>query len=312
MFRADYGHGKVNVLMSTYNGVKYLPEQLNSLATQDYRNLVVHIRDDCSNDNTFDIAADYCRQRKKWNVRKGAHLGVFGSFMDLLRHADSTATYFAFCDQDDIWLSDKVSRAVSFLERHRNSYRPLLYCSRVHLVDSSLRSIGATRIPSNISFENAVVENVATGCTIVIDRKARDLLLERIPDNLTFHDWWAYLVISVFGTVIYDSEPRVLHRKHSGNVSLDLALGLSGVTTRIQKILSTDTGNGPLTTRLNAFFYHWQDRLSDECRETLGQFTRGVKKGLCGRTRLAFTHPYRRNLMIDQTALTMMILLGKY
>lgn len=312
MLRVNSKDNKVNVLMSVYNGRNYLSEQLSSLAKQDYKNFVVHIRDDCSGDNTPLLVQEQCRKLNNWHFRQGDHLGVFGSFMDLLRHADDTSTYFAFCDQDDIWMSDKLSRAVSFIEENSDSSGPVLYCARVNLVDASLNPLGATRVPRLIGFENAVVENVATGCTIVMNRKARELLLQKIPAELAFHDWWCYLVISAFGKVLYDREPVVLHRKHANNTSLDLSLGFEGLKTRTQRILKAVPGKGPLTTRLTAFYALWGQHLPETQRKELDRFIRGARSRLPERIRVAFAHPYRRNLKIDHFFLTPAVLLGKY
>lgn len=303
---------KVNVLVSTYNGGEYVSEQLNSLVNQDCSDFVVHVRDDGSHDKTPVIAGEFCGQRKGWDFRQGSHQGVFGSFMDLLRNADNTSAYFAFCDQDDIWLSDKLSRAVCCLEKVGLASVPTLYCARVNLVDSSLHSLGTTRSPGPICFNNAVVENVITGCTIVMNRSARNLLLQKIPTEPTFHDWWCYLVISAFGKVIYDSNPRVLHRRHSGNTSMDLALGIGGLIRRAQRTLNAVPGKGPLTTRLTAFYALWGKHLPETPRRELERFVQGPQKGILERLRLAFTHPYRRNLKRDQVFLTLAVLLGKY
>ena len=154
---------------------------------------------------------------------RGPHLGPAASFLDLLGRADPAFDTFAFCDQDDVWLPDKLSRAVECLTAQAPG-SPALYCGRLMLVDESLTPLALTPMPRRgPSFENALVENIAAGCTIALNAPARELLTRKAPDWLTAHDWWAYLVVSAFGAVHYDDEPKVLYRQHRAN-----AVGASG------------------------------------------------------------------------------------
>ena len=123
---------KVNILLSTYNGEKYLSEQLDSLMNQTYQNMVIYVRDDGSNDKTLDILYKYQKQdgRKQMIILKEdkpVNLGFMESFWILLRSCEH-ADYYAFCDQDDVWLPEKVERGVAALEKERNDV-PLLYSS---------------------------------------------------------------------------------------------------------------------------------------------------------------------------------------
>ena len=116
-----------------------------------------------------------------------------------------------------MWLPDKLSRAVEHLSRQAAS-EPALYCGRLMLVDEALTPLTLTPVPHRgPSFENALVENIAAGCTIVLNGAARNLLIRKMPDWLVAHDWWAYLVVSAFGTVVYDPQPTVLYRQHRAN-----------------------------------------------------------------------------------------------
>lgn len=129
------------------------------------------------------------------------------------------------CDQDDVWREDKISRAVECLSRCPRAV-PALYCSRLAVVDENLKPLGYSGVPKRgLSFRNALVENRATGCTILLNQAARRLLQREFPQQVVAHDWWIYLVISAFGTIVYDEEPRILYRKHVANV-FGIALGL--------------------------------------------------------------------------------------
>ena len=173
-------------------------------------------RDDGSRDATVSIL-DRHAQAGRLVYYRGAHLRPAASFLDLLDNADPACDAFAFCDQDDVWLPDKLSRAVEHLSRQAAS-EPALYCGRLMLVDEALTPLTLTPVPRRgPSFENALVENIAAGCTIVLNGAARNLLIRKMPDWLVAHDWWAYLVVSAFGTVVYDPQPTVLYRQHRAN-----------------------------------------------------------------------------------------------
>jgi glycosyltransferase involved in cell wall biosynthesis len=209
----------VNVLLSTFNGLQYIEEQLDSIANQDYQAITVSIRDDGSEDGTYDFCRKYVQNREGWNVTQGENAGVFQSFMQLLCDADQQAEYFAFCDQDDIWFPDKISRAVSALDKKEDPNIPLIYFTRVIIADENLIKTGESPKPKYITLESALVENVAQGSTIVLNRAARLMLIKKIPGKLLMHDWWCYLLISAAGEVVYDPVPSMIYRKHALNVS---------------------------------------------------------------------------------------------
>lgn len=208
---------QVQVLLSTYNGERYLAPLLESVLGQQHPDLQVLARDDGSTDGSWGTLQRYTGPERIATVR-GENFGVVPSYFWLLRHADPAAEYFALADQDDVWLPDKVSRAVRWLGP-LDSERPAMYCSRLTLVNDRLQPIGRSPLPRRgPSFENALVQNIATGCTVLLNRSARDLLLRELPRDVPMHDWWIYLVVSAFGEVLYDPEPRILYRQHAGNV----------------------------------------------------------------------------------------------
>ena len=204
------------ILLSTYNGDSFLEPLLQSLRGQDHAPSAILARDDGSTDGTLSILERH-KRTGPLAYYQGPHLGAAGSFLDLLDNADPAFDFFAFCDQDDVWLPDKLSRAVGRLARHPAS-TALLYCGRLMLVDRALGPLTRTAIPRRgPSFENALVENIAAGCTVVLNRAGRELLTGRPPECPVAHDWWAYLVVSAFGVVHYDEEPKVLYRQHRAN-----------------------------------------------------------------------------------------------
>lgn len=206
----------VQVLLSTYNGARYLESLIDSLLTQDFSDLEILVRDDGSSDGTIELLGDYERTCSRLRVLFGTHVGFIGSFFQLLEIASPTADYLALCDQDDVWLTDKISRAVAALNRCSREV-PALYCSRLAVVDQNLRFLGYSPLPRRgLSFRNALVECQTPGCTIVLNQAGRRLLIPA-PTACVSHDSWIYLVISAFGTIVYDETPRILYRKHATN-----------------------------------------------------------------------------------------------
>lgn len=217
---------KIQVLMSTYNGQTYLREQLDSILAQDCEEkglarLSVLVRDDGSTDGTVEILREYARrhpERFEWIA--GENCGVIKSFFALIKHSDEESDYIALSDQDDFWPPEKLSVGIQKLEEMEEDGRPHLYCCKPQLVDEKLQPLTSEikRPLIRPSFSNALVENIVTGCTAVMDRTMRDLVRSDIPDFTVMHDWWLYLVASCFGTVFYDETPHIGYRQHSGNV----------------------------------------------------------------------------------------------
>lgn len=209
------GTARVEVLLSVFRPGDFLNALLTSVWAQDYPHVSLLIRDDGSGDGTPGLITAYIAGRKDARFFEGEHVGAGKSFLALLRATDPQASYAAFCDQDDVWLPSKLSAAVAALQGLRE---PALYCSAVELVDRALSPIRVhRRCIRGPSFANALVENIATGCTIVLNRPGIDLVSLHSPDNFVMHDAWCYLVLAGCGTVVYDPQPQVRYRLHTSN-----------------------------------------------------------------------------------------------
>ena len=210
---------KVVILMSSYNGEKYIGQQLDSIFEQDYPNIEVLVRDDGSTDKTTEILKIYEQQHDNLHVIYGNNTGVIESFFSLLSHADSTAAYYAFSDQDDIWLKDKISAAVEAINREDENL-PVLYATEVQPIDEEGHLLKKAVLSNYVKpcFSNALVENVCVGCTTVMNHSAYQLLKDKKPSFTIMHDFWCYLVVSCLGKVLYDSTPHIHYRQHQGNV----------------------------------------------------------------------------------------------
>lgn len=208
----------VQVLMSTYNGARYLPQQLRSILLQKGVKISLLIRDDGSQDRTLEILEALKKRYRNITVYTGCRCGAAGSFYDLMQHADMLADYYAFADQDDVWKKDKLFRAVSLLEAQPQSL-PVLYASKVVYASENLNRCqkfpyGIRRRPS---FGNALMENICMGCTEVFNQNLLRLVKEHLPPDYIMHDWWMYLTAAYFGKVIYDQHEYMLYRQHGDN-----------------------------------------------------------------------------------------------
>lgn len=226
----------VEVLMSTYDGERFVREQVDSILGQTHPRLRLLVRDDGSRDGT--VALLRSMEDPRLEVRAGENVGLPHAFFRLLDESHDDADLWALSDQDDVWLPDKLARAVA---RLAPIYGPALYCARVAVVDEELRPLYLHELPwRGPSFANALVQNIALGCTIVINREARALLRGRWPRECVMHDAWMYLVIAGCGTVVYDHEPVVLYRQHDRN-SVGMGRGpFSRLAGRVRRQLAPD------------------------------------------------------------------------
>ena len=207
---------KLLVLLSAYKGETYLPQQLDSLLAQTLPGVEILVRDDGSHDGTCAILAEYAnRGALRWY--RGANLGAARSFWRLLADCGE-ADYYAFCDQDDVWDSDKLARAVAALEKAGAG--PLLYGSDVRVAGADLSPLAPRMMgKAHTDYPHALVKNAAPGCTFVWNRAAMARLRRYDAETLgiDLHDWTAFQIIACLGRVIYDEAPSLSYRQHGGN-----------------------------------------------------------------------------------------------
>jgi hypothetical protein len=211
----------VAILLSTWNGAAYLSDQLASFLGLEGPDWRLYWRDDGSDDRSVDIvrafgAADAAGRVMERNDNRG-RIGITASFLSLLRRAP-TDCVVAFADQDDVWLPEKLARGVAALGAVAEG-TPALYCARQSLVNASLRPIRiSARLTEPPGFPQALTQNIATGCTVMLNADAVRLIAGAQEPPDTLHDWWAYLVVTAAGgRVLIDDEPTVLYRQHAHN-----------------------------------------------------------------------------------------------
>ncbi|MBN2457195.1 MAG: glycosyltransferase family 2 protein [Sedimentisphaerales bacterium] len=218
---------KISILLATYNGEKYLSQQIDSILTQSNQNLQLLIRDDGSTDQTVKIIEDYAaKHTDKIELIKddSGHLGLTENFARLLEHAKSS--YIMFCDQDDVWLPNKIEITLNLMKSAEAIYpdKPILVHTDLKIVDSNLKPIAESMwfhqrinpIISN-SLYKIMAKNIVTGCTMMINKKARDICLP-VPSVARVHDWWIAINVEKYGKIVSLSLPTVLYRQHRTNI----------------------------------------------------------------------------------------------
>ena len=231
----------IGILMGTYNGEKFIAEQLDSIATQTHPNWRLIASDDGSVDETLNILAQYQKAwgEQKLEIRQGPARGFSANFLSLACDASIDADYYAFADQDDVWQPEKFAVAINYLAKQDPAI-PTVYCGRTAYVDDNLKPKGFSPLfiyPTR--FRNALVQSIAGGNTMVFNRAAKKLLEAAGVLEVVSDDWWLYLLImGAGGKVYYHAEPYVLYRQHAdsligGNNSLvasaeRIVLGIRG------------------------------------------------------------------------------------
>ena len=206
---------RVCVLLSTYNGEKYLTSQLDSILNQ--KNVVVDllVRDDGSTDNTLSILQEY-KNKGLLDWYEGDNLGSAKSFWDLLLNANDSE-YYAFADQDDFWLEEKLCRAVSQIKAQITD-RPILYFSKKTIVNENLEEFGVDDEPvRGVGLQFSLLRGFAAGCTMVFNKKLYLELIKYIPEVMSMHDSWVLKVAGAVGEITFDSSSYILYRQHSNN-----------------------------------------------------------------------------------------------
>ena len=211
---------KITILLSTYNGAKYLKEQIDSILNQDIiQNIKILARDDGSTDGTQKILEEYAQKYKNFSWYQGDNLKPARSFWELLSKADDS-DFYAFADQDDVWDIDKVRIAYEHIKDFDQS-KPALYIGDVRTVDGELNLISSSMVEHDIPFDypHALIKDLCPGCTQLFNKATRDLTLiyDPVKYEMYMHDWTIYLIATCFGRVFFDDVPHMSYRQHSKN-----------------------------------------------------------------------------------------------
>ncbi len=306
----------VDILMSTYNGARFLDEQIRSVLEQTHRNFRLLVRDDGSSDATRSLLGEAVA---RWPDRivlfedPVGNVGPTGSFSILLEQAD--ADYAMFCDQDDVWLPDKVEktlRNMKQIERLHGAGRPLLVHTDLTVADESLGTLSDSfwkyrhLDPQRGSALNRLlVQNVVTGCTCMLNRELA-CKAAPIPPEARMHDWWVALVAAALGRVECLPLSTLIYRQHDANVLGAERWGPRYVMRRAVDCLAGKKLAGSLRNsqrQAEAFLCRFEPELNEPHRAAVRAYARIGKCGALSRRLQLLRHGIRMNDWISNLGL---------
>lgn len=222
---------KVDIIMSTYNGEKFLKEQVESIFASNHEHLELHVFDDGSSDETMQILKEFKHhyEHRLHIYENHRNLGVTKNFLHGIRtvmEKDKDAQYFMCCDQDDFWHPDKVSKTLKRMKQMETRFgvdRPLLVFTDAVIADENLKEISDSFMKTQhfntkkIDLAHLLMENKCIGCTTMINRPYEQFL-KHTPNAARYHDWWLALIAAAFGHISYLPKATLDYRQHSSNV----------------------------------------------------------------------------------------------
>lgn len=297
----------VTVLMSTYNGEKYIREQIDSILNQEHVNIRLLIRDDGSRDNTIKILNEYSNKYKNIKVLKETdNLKPAKSFLKLLKISDDN-DYFAFSDQDDYWEKNKLYEAIKKLE-NINNQNGKLYFSSLKVVDENLKVIFKTQIDEYIDFSSAILKNICTGCTMVFDKTLKDIINSLDFEYISMHDSMIYRIALLIGSdIIVDNNSYIKYRQHTNNVVGLKRHKILYLNDRIKELIHNEYDRVRIAIELKKSSIIIKDKKNVELINYLAEYkTKAKYKAI-----LLFSNKCRTKSMLTNLAFKVKILLNR-
>lgn len=297
---------KVQVLLSTYNGQKYLKEQIESIIKQEEVEISLLVRDDGSTDKTIEILEEISKNNTNIKFYKGENKGPARSFIELVQKSEE-ADYYAFADQDDVWETKKIISAIKKLNK---TDIPELYISSVTIVDENLKHIGKKEVQGKFTFEGEMIKNFAIGCTQVFNKKLRDTINLYEPQYIIMHDSWITRVCyAIGGNVIIDKNSYIKYRQHSNNVVGYKDDGIKKLKKQFNIAFKEKTKmRVNIAVELKSGYKDLLTKQSLETIENLIEYPRNAK----AKIKLLFNKDFRTNSFTINTKMIMAIILNKF
>lgn len=272
----------IAILLATYNGEKYIAEQIESLLAQTEQDFVIYISDDCSTDNTYEVICQYAKKYpdkivETQNVQNTGSAKYNFFWMMIEQKQD----YVMLCDQDDVWKPDKIAltlQKMRAMEAEHGKVTPLLVHTDLEVVDEELKTISPSfRYAMNANYnrtqlKDALIQNTLTGCTVMYNRALSNLIVGT-PKYMIMHDWWLMLVAGAFGEMGHVDTATILYRQHEDN-----AIGAKNVRALRYKMNKLIHGHeikraiAQTYIQANAFLQIYKDKLCREQVDLLEQY----------------------------------------
>ncbi|MDH1815220.1 glycosyltransferase [Comamonas aquatica] len=258
----------IAIIISAYNAEKYIKEQVESILNQVDVNVFLWIRNDGSVDRTLEILRTEFGTDSRVVVTDGDNLGAAESFLQAIFECDYQCQYYGFSDADDVWVANKLKLSIEKIKISSSS-NPIAVATQMKVVDQNLQTIGLTDPPRiGLKFNNAVVQTVASGASILMNQSAFSLLRSYRPKSVVMHDAWIYLLITAFGNFLYLDQPTILYRQHGNNV-----FGTShGFKRRFLNRINRIKRKSPYKKQAVEFFSAFGEQLSAENRVVIEEY----------------------------------------
>lgn len=286
----------IDILLATYNGGPYLSELLQSLKAQTCGNWTLLVRDDGSDDNTLDVLNVFADKRVRLIKDEKRRLGACQSFSELLKY--SAADYIMFCDQDDVWLPEKIELTMKKMLEAESMHEgePIMVHTDMVVADRNLNVLSRSfwdyqRLnPELVSLNHLLTLNIATGCTMMINRKLKELAA--IPKAALIHDWWIALVASAFGRIERVDAATILYRQHGGNAAGALKYPFGYIAARVTGLKSSKELLKGAIAQGGSFYSAYEGRLPEKDRLMLYDFSNLLRMGRIQRARTLLKHRF--------------------
>lgn len=310
MFKDD----EISILFCSYNGELYLREQLDSIIGQTHENWKLYISDDGSSDNTLKIIDDYKAKlpEGKLVVINGPRAGFAANFLSLIKNKTISSPWYAFSDQDDIWLDTKLEQALAAVQRVEQQVdKPILYGGRTTLIDENKNVIGHSALfKGEFKLENALLQSYSGGNTMLFNdvlKKTLELLPDDIP--IVSHDWYLYLICSAFdGEILYDEKPQILYRQHANNL-VGSNLSLLSKFNRLITLYNGEFAKWNAINKQSLDFYY--NKLSDKSKTIIDNFYACQSKEMIARVKGFRKSGVYRMSKIESLTFSMINMLGR-
>lgn len=306
---------KVLVLMSTYNGEKYIEEQLKSILDQEIEEVNILIRDDGSTDGTV-IAINKWVERfpQKIKFNKEVNKGVVSSFFELVKWAPLDYDYYFFSDQDDWWEKIKIKKAIEKIKSIKKE-KKIGYCSNLNLVDKNLKFLGKKYTKELIpSLKNCFVENIVTGCTfcannLLFREIKKDVeIIEKNIEKILMHDYHFYFLAMLYGKLIYDKGSYISYRQHENNVIGMEKNKFKFMIKRVKKILQNKNRRIIYLKFLNE---NYKEKLSIAERKKLDLLIESYTT-ITGRVKFILKNKFDRQNKLDSFLMKLLYLFKRF
>lgn len=306
----------IAIVMATYNGEKYVGEQIESILASNYQDLELYIYDDGSKDNTMSLLRQYeVQYSDKIHVfQNEKNKGHLMNFMHAL--STTTADYVMFSDQDDVWNSNKAAitlKRMKQMEAQLGKDIPIAVFTDAIVVDQDLNILNRSFFcsghlnPYRTDLPHLLMENKLIGCTVMVNAALRRVLLSKpLPEKARFHDWWVALIAASFGKIGFVKEGTILYRQHGGNVVGDTGFA-AYVKNRIAGLQKQREALEALYLQAEEFLELYGDTLSEKNREIIRTFASLPEKNFLERRALILHYGFLKTGLLRNVGLLIIV-----